>query len=75
VRQGALVLGTGTLAGLAGAIGMGRLLDAQLYGVGRGDARVIAGAALALAASGLIAIWWPARRAAQTDPATALRAE
>ena len=75
VRQGGVVLGAGTLAGLAGAISMGRLLDAQLYGVGRGDPRVIAGAALALAVSGLIAIWWPARRAAQTDPAVALRAE
>jgi predicted permease len=75
VRQGAVVLAAGTLAGLAGAIGMGRLLDAQLYGVGRGDPRVIVAAALALALCGLAAIWWPARRAAQTDPAVALRSE
>jgi predicted permease len=75
VRQGGLVLAIGTLAGLAGAVGMGRLLAAQLYGVGQGDPRVIVGAALALAACGLVAIWWPARRAALTDPASALKAE
>ena len=75
LREGAVVLTAGTLAGLAGAMGMGRLLDAQLYGVGQGDPRVIAGAALALAVSGLVAIWWPARRAALTDPAAALKSE
>jgi putative ABC transport system permease protein len=75
VRQGGLVLAAGTLAGLAGAVGMGRLLDAQLYGVGRSDPRVIAAAAFALAVGGLVAIWWPASRAAQTDPATALKVE
>ncbi len=75
VRQGGLVLAVGTLAGLAGAVGMGRLLAAQLYGVGQSDPRVIVGAALALAVCGLVAIWWPARRAAQTDPAAALKTE
>ena len=34
VRQGSLVLVAGVVAGALGAIGMGRILSAQLYGVG-----------------------------------------
>lgn len=75
VRQGSVVLVAGVAAGVLGAIGMGRVLGAQLYGVGRSDPAVIAGAAAVLAACGLAAIWWPARRAASTDPAAVLKAE
>jgi ABC-type antimicrobial peptide transport system permease subunit len=42
------------------------------------DARDPVAIAVALAAfgsAGLLAIWWPARRAAATDPAIALRSE
>ena len=75
VRQGSLVLVAGVVAGALGAIGMGRILSAQLYGVGRTDPVVIASAAALLMLCGLAAIWWPARRAASTDPAAVLKAE
>lgn len=75
VRQGSLVLAAGVVAGALGAIGMGRILSAQLYGVGRTDPIVIASAAALLSLCGLAAIWWPARRAASTDPAAVLKAE
>jgi hypothetical protein len=75
VRQGSLVLAAGVVAGALGAIGMGRILSAQLYGVGRTDPIVIASAAALLSVCGLAAIWWPARRAASTDPAAVLKAE
>jgi predicted permease len=75
VRHGAMVLGGGVVAGVLGAIGMGRLLTAQLYGIDHGDPRVIASGAVMLAVCGLMAIWLPARRAAATDPAAVLKAE
>lgn len=75
VRQGSLVLVAGLVAGALGALGMGRILSAQLYGVGRTDPVVIASAAALLMLCGLVAIWWPARRAAALDPAVVLKAE
>jgi predicted permease len=75
IRQGGVVLVLGVIAGALGAIGMGRILDAELYGVGRADPLVIGTAAVLLGAGGLAAVWWPARRAAATDPAAVLKAE
>jgi ABC-type antimicrobial peptide transport system permease subunit len=75
LRQGSLVLLAGVTAGVLGAVGMGRVLSAQLYGVGRAVRLVIASAAALLTLAGLAAIWWPARRAASTDPAVVLKAE
>jgi len=75
VRQGALVLGIGIAAGLCGATALGRSLETQLYGVRPGDPATLVAASLAFAAAGLAAVWWPARRAARTDPVVALREE
>jgi len=75
VRQGVNVLALGVAIGLAGALGTGRLIQSQLFGVTASDPIALAGAAAAFAAVGLAAIWWPSRRAAATDPAIALRAE
>jgi putative ABC transport system permease protein len=75
VRQGVKVLALGVTIGLAGALGAGRLIESQLFGVTASDPVALAGAAAAFAAVGMAAIWWPSRRAAATDPAIALRAE
>lgn len=75
LKQGSVVLLAGVMAGALGALGMGRVLSAQLFGVGGADPRVIASAAAALIAGGLAAIWWPARRAASTDPAIVLKTD
>lgn len=72
VRQGAAILAGGLALGVLGALAAGRLIESQLYGVTPRDP-IALGAAVA--AAGLLAIWWPARRAAATDPAIALRAE
>ena len=75
VRQGSMVLLAGVIAGALGAAGIGRVLSTQLYGVGRADPVVMASAAVLLTLCGLAAIWWPARRAASTDPAAVLKTE
>jgi putative ABC transport system permease protein len=73
LRQGFVVLALGLAAGLAGAIGIGQVLESQLFGVAPADPRVLAGAALAFLVAGLVAIWRPAMRAAQVDPAAILK--
>jgi len=71
----ARALFAGLAAGFVGAIAIARLLTNYLYGVSPFDPRAYAAVALVLAAAGLIAAFWPARRAAKIDPMTALRCE
>lgn len=75
LREGGVVLLAGIVVGVPAALGMGRLLRAQLYGVGPLDAMTPLAAAAALGAAGLLAVWWPSRRASATDPMLALREE
>ena len=65
----------GAVAGLALAWGGARLLTTELYGVGATDASIYLGTLLMLALPVLAASWWPARRAAMTEPSQALRNE
>jgi ABC-type antimicrobial peptide transport system permease subunit len=65
----------GLAVGIPLAIGAGRLISAQLYGVSSSDPLALAVAAGALAMSGLIAAVIPARRAASISPMDALRTE
>ncbi|CAA9366531.1 MAG: Acidobacterial duplicated orphan permease (function unknown), partial [uncultured Gemmatimonadetes bacterium] len=65
----------GLLLGVLLALGLGRLLHAQLPGVAAWDPATLAAAALAVTACTLAATWIPARRAARVDPATTLRSE
>ena len=46
-----------------------------LYGIGRTDLRIFAGASAVLALTVLFATWWPARKAASIEPVSALREE
>ena len=75
VRQGAVLVGTGLILGLAGAFGLTRLLRSQLYGVDATDPTTFGAVALLLVGTAGIATWLPARRAARLDPLTALRDE
>lgn len=75
VREGMIVTGIGLAMGIVGAINIGRLLEGQLFGVRAVDTPTMAAAAAALVVVALFAVWWPARRAALTDPARALRDE
>ena len=74
-REGTVVLLVGLISGALGALGMGRLLKTQLYGVEAVDPVTLMAASLGLATAGAAAIWWPARRANHTDPASALKEE
>jgi putative ABC transport system permease protein len=75
VRQGAVMLCAGLALGVAGVMVTGRLLESQLFGVSPHDPLALALAVAAFAIAGLVAIWWPSRRAGSMDPAGALRAE
>ena len=65
----------GLLLGLPLAIGAGRLISAQLYGVSSWDPFALMVAASALALSAFFATIIPASRAASISPADALRIE
>jgi predicted permease len=69
------VVSVGVLIGIAGAIGAGRYLSSLLFGVPPYDALILVIAAASLAASGFLANWLPARRAARVDPMVSLRAD
>jgi ABC-type antimicrobial peptide transport system permease subunit len=65
----------GLVAGLIGAVLLGRAIAAGLYGIAPTDPAVLAGASLLLIATTLVATLPPARRASRLDPASTLRAE
>ena len=73
VGQGAVVLAAGLGLGIAGALALGRVLRAQLFGVQPADPVVLLGMTVAFALCGLAAIAWPARAAASLDSAAALK--
>jgi putative ABC transport system permease protein len=75
VRQGGVILLVGLAGGVLTALGAARVIESQLFGVNARDPLAFAVALAAFASAGLLAIWWPARRAAATDPAIALRSE
>lgn len=70
----ALVL-AGVALGLAGIVGLMRLVSSLLYGIRSTDPLTMLGAAFLLAGSALLACYLPARRAARIDPMVALRYE
>ncbi|MBC7898229.1 MAG: ABC transporter permease [Cytophagaceae bacterium] len=74
-RESVVVAGFGIAAGLAGALALTRVLGSLLYDTSPTDPVALGMAALLLLAVAFAASWWPAGRAAQVDPAGALRAE
>jgi putative ABC transport system permease protein len=65
----------GAGVGLAGAWWIARLTTSLLIATDVHDARVFFGAATTMVVTGVLASWWPARRAARTNPAAVLRSE
>ena len=63
----------GMAIGIAAACGLTRLLQSFLFGVEAWDPLVFVTVPLLLGVATLGAVWFPARRAAGTDPAEALR--
>jgi len=75
MRETLILAGFGVAIGLAGAYGVTRLIQAQLFGVQPTDLLTMAAAALGIAAVAALAGYIPARRATGIDPMTALRWE
>jgi predicted permease len=75
LRQAATMLVAGVAVGSGLAWATARLVRGFLFGVKAHDAWTLAAAAAILLASGLVAAYVPARRAARVDPMQALRAE
>jgi predicted permease len=65
----------GLVLGLAGAMGLTRVLGRMLYEVTPTDPATFAGVTLVLMGVALFSCWLPARRAARVDPMGALRSE
>jgi putative ABC transport system permease protein len=73
LRQGAMPVAAGLVAGLAGAAGLSRLFSALFFGVAPIDPLTFAGMPVLLASVAALACYLPARRAARLDPLAALR--
>jgi putative ABC transport system permease protein len=81
LREGAALVGVGTVLGFLGAIAMAKILSSlanmfvDALRVGTDDPRLLLGAPLLLAGVAMLACYVPARRSAQIDPLQALREE
>ena len=65
----------GIVLGLIATAGASRVLQSQFFGVSPIDSATYALVAIAVAATALVASWFPARQAARVDPAVTLRSD
>ena len=75
IGQGMTPAALGLGIGIAGALGLTRVLSSLLYGVTPSDPLTFLVAAAILTGVALLACWIPARRAMRVDPVTALKYE
>ena len=75
MAQTGRLVGLGLAAGLLAAVGSARLIGGLLFHVSAIDLPTFALASLVFLVVATAASWWPARRAANVDPVSALRAE
>ena len=75
VKQGAILIITGTILGIAGALAVTRSIKSFLFGVTPTDALTLGLVSILLIAAALFACFVPARRAMKVDPMVALRCE
>jgi predicted permease len=75
VRQGFRLIAISVSCGLAVAFGLSHIMHAMLFRVGANDPWTFVAAPAVLALIGLLAIYFPSRKAARIDPNVALRYE
>ncbi|MEP7272469.1 MAG: ABC transporter permease [Acidobacteriota bacterium] len=75
IRQAIVLVASGVVMGMAGAVALTWILSSLLYGVTARDRWTFLITPLLLAAIALLASYIPARRAAKVDPMVALRCE
>jgi putative ABC transport system permease protein len=75
VGKSMALVAAGVVLGLAGSVGVTRLLSGMLYGVSPVDPLVFGAVSLVLAGTALLACLLPALRATKVDPVQALRVE
>lgn len=73
LRQGITFAVIGIVVGLGCASALAKQLQTFVFGVTVWDPLVFTTIPVVLAATAILAVWWPARRATQVDPAQALR--
>jgi predicted permease len=72
-QQAIVFTAIGMLIGLAGAFALAKQISSFLFGVAPWDPLIYVAMPLVFLATALFAVWGPARRATQVDPAVALR--
>jgi putative ABC transport system permease protein len=75
MKQGLVLTAFGLAIGVAGAVTLTRTMKSMIFGISAADPMVLAGVCGLLALTALVAIYFPARRAAKIDPQIALRSE
>ena len=75
MRQGLVLVALGIVIGVAGALGLTRLIASQLYGVQPSDPTTFVLVAVTLVGVAALATFVPAMRATRVDPVVALRDE
>jgi putative ABC transport system permease protein len=73
MKQGLVLTAVGVVAGLAGALGLNRLIASLLYGVQPTDTTTIVGVVATITMVAAVACWVPAWRASRLDPNVVLR--
>ena len=73
LKRSLVQLAVGLPIGIAGAFGVGKLLQSLLVQTSARDPVTLIGIALMMVCVSLAACFWPARRATRLDPVTALR--
>ena len=72
-RRGVILAVIGLVVGVTGSLGLTRLMESLLFGVGARDPLTMTLVAVVLALVAVLACYVPARRATKIDPLLALR--
>jgi predicted permease len=73
LKDASVLIVAGLLVGVTASIAGARLLQSLVYGIKPRDPYTMLAMSLLLLLTGFFAAWWPARRAASTEPMIALR--